>query len=112
MSTIKTVGEALGVKQLTAVVDEKSVTGAYVCDLLSWVMAKGEPDSVWITVQTHLNVVAVAALKEFSCIIVPEDIAVPQATLDKAQEEGIAVFSSPQTAYQICRALLALGIGS
>jgi len=112
MATIKTVGEKLGLKQLTAIAEEdRPVTDAYVCDLLSWVMAKGEPGSAWITVQTHMNVVAVAALKEFSCIIVPEKIEVPQPTITKAQEEGIAVFSSSQSGYQICRALSALEIG-
>lgn len=113
MAAIKTVGEKLGLKELTAIQDkDRDVTDAYVCDLLSWVMAKGEPGSAWITVQTHLNVVAVAALKEFSCIIVPEGIEVPEATVAKAQEEGIAVFSSDQNAYRICRALGSLGVGT
>lgn len=111
MTTLKTLMETAGFRQLTAIADDKEITDAYVCDLLSWVMAKGEPGSAWVTVQTHLNVVAVAALKEFSCIIVPEDIEVPEATIAKAQEEGIAVFSSNLNAYRICRALSALGVG-
>jgi len=113
MATLKTVQEKLNIKQLTKTADEnRAVSDAYVCDLLSWVMAKGEQDMAWITVQTHLNVVAIAALKEFSCIIVPEDIEVPAASIAKAEEEGITIFSSAMTAYQICRALSSLGVGA
>lgn len=113
MTTLKVLIEATGLKPLTQINDvNKNVTDAYVCDLLSWVMAKGEPGSAWITVQTHLNVVAVAALKEFSCIIVPEGIEVPEATVAKAQEEGIAVLSSDLSAYRICWALGSLGVGA
>ncbi len=104
--------QELGLKLLTAGVDEKAeVTDGCVCDLLSWVMARGEAGMAWITVQTHLNVVAVACLHDFACVIIPEGIEVPQATVDKAAEEGIAIYSSAKTAYALCCGLCKLGIG-
>ena len=109
MVTVLEMQDKLQLKPLTSM-KNKQVTGAYVCDLLSWVMAQGSAGMAWITVQTHLNVVAVAALKEFSCVIVPEDIEVPKATLDKAEEEGVVFFSSAQTAYGVCRSLAGLGV--
>ena len=54
----------------------------YTCDLLSWVMAHGEPGMAWVTVQTHLNVIAVAVLSEMACVILPESIEMEQESLD------------------------------
>lgn len=111
MVTVKELAAKLELKQLTAVEDmEKSITDGCVCDLLSWVMARGDAGMAWITVQTHLNVVAVACLHDFSCIIIPEDIEVPQPTLDKANEEGMIIFSSSKTSYKLCCEMHALGI--
>ena len=105
--------EKMELKLLTdGLAEEAEVTDGCVCDLLSWVMARGEAGMAWITVQTHLNVVAVACLNDFACVIVPENIDVPQTTLDKAKEEGVLIYSSPKTAYALCCDLCRLGIGS
>jgi hypothetical protein len=87
------------------------VVDGYCCDLLSWVMAHGKRNGAWITVQTHLNTVAVASLLDLSCIIIPEDIEVNEQTLSKADEEGIAVLSTSLTGYQASGRLISLGIG-
>ena len=50
---------------------EKEVRCGYTCDLLSWVMAHGEEGMAWVTVQTHMNVIAVAVLSEMACVILP-----------------------------------------
>lgn len=91
--------------------DGGDVTGAICCDLLSFVMAKGQPGMAWVTVQTHMNVVAVATLHEFSCIILPERCQMPGDVLQKAKDEGIAVFGSTLTGYQVCCLLHDAGIG-
>lgn len=82
----------------------------YVCDLLSWVMARGQPGMAWVTVQLHLNVIAVAALHEMSCVILPEGLRMEEAALQKAREEGITVISSPLPAYDICARMARAGI--
>lgn len=64
----------------------------------------------WVTVQKHMNVIAVAALHEMSCIILPLDITMEQEQLDKAAQEGIAVIRSPLSAYEICGRLYAAGL--
>jgi hypothetical protein len=112
MATLKELEDKLELKELTGKIDgERKIADAYVCDLLSWVMANGQADMAWVTVQTHLNVVAVASLHDFACIIVPENIEVPDATVAKAAEEDIAVFSTGKTSYQVCCELFSLGIG-
>ncbi len=80
---------------------EREITGIKCCDLLSWVMANGGEGDVWITVQTHMNVVAVAALLDMGCVIVPEGIDVEEATLDKAREQSVAVLAADTDAYGI-----------
>ena len=108
------VSELIGLidaKNLTPGVDpDKEITCGYACDLLSWVMAHGEEGMAWVTVQTHLNVVAVAALAEMACVILPEDIVMDQEILDKANAEGMCVLSSPLTAYEICGRMAAQGV--
>ncbi|KAB3531455.1 DRTGG domain-containing protein [Alkaliphilus serpentinus] len=76
-------------------------TGVYISDLLSWVMAKLQPGSIWITIQTHVNIVAVALLAEAACIIIPEGAAIDENTISKANEEGIPLLRSTLTAYQL-----------
>ena len=109
-----TVGElmrALEAKNLTAgVPDGKEVLCGYTCDLLSWVMAHGEEGMAWITVQTHLNVIAVAALAEMACVILPEGISMEEESVRKATQEGLCVLSTPLTAYEACGRMAALGI--
>ena len=108
------------VSDLIALVDAKNLTEqvsmdreilcGYTCDLLSWVMAHGEEGMAWVTVQTHLNVVAVAALADMACVILPEGIAMEQDVLEKANSEGMCVLTSPLTAYEICGRMAQKGV--
>lgn len=86
------------------------VTCGYTCDLLSWVMAHGSKGMAWITVQTHINVIAVAALMEMAAVIVPEGISMEAATLARAAEEGITVIQSDRTAYDLCALMASAGL--
>ena len=88
----------------------RDISTGYACDLLSWVMAKGKPGMAWVTVQLHLNVIAVAALHEMSCVILPEELKMEESALLKAREEGIAVISSPLSAYALCARMAEAGI--
>lgn len=91
---------------------ENPVTGGRVCDLLSRVLAHGQKGDAWITVQTHINVIAVAVMRGIGCVIVPEGIPVPDDVAARASEEGVAVLSSPLTAYEICGRLRDAGIAA
>ena len=53
------------------------VTGGYVSDLLSDVIGHAAEGNIWITLQTHQNIVAVASLKEVAgqWISIPEWVA-------------------------------------
>lgn len=108
---VKDIIEKLELKILCGEKDiEKTVAGAYTCDLLSWVMSHGNKGNAWVTVQVHPNVVAIAVLLEFSCIIIPENIEVEPVSLQKAEEEGIPVLQSKDDAYTICGKLKGMGL--
>lgn len=81
---------------------DKTVSGIYACDLLSWVMSHAQKGNAWITVHTHVNIVAVALLSEISCIIIPENIKVEEATLKRAETEGIPILTTSFSVYEIC----------
>ena len=100
-----------GAKVLTEKTDlTRAVECGYSCDLLSWVMAHGKHGMAWITVQTHMNVVAVATLMEMAAVIVPEGIAVTDDVLKRASDEGVAVLSSEKSAYELCGLMYGAGI--
>ncbi|MBO4235041.1 MAG: AraC family transcriptional regulator [Firmicutes bacterium] len=89
---------------------EKEIEGAYCGDLLSWVMGNGEPGQAWITVQIHMNAVAVAKLREFSCIILADNAAITEDVIAKAEEEDLAIIESAIPVFETAKALVELGI--
>ncbi len=89
---------------------DRTISNVYSCDLLSWVMAKGKHDTAWITVQTHNNILAVASLLEFACIIIPEDIEVEQEIIDKANEQEVTILSTKLEVFEIFKILYEAGI--
>ena len=64
----------------------REVLSGCCCDLLSWVMANGKKNDIWITVQTHVNIVAVASLLELSGIIISSGLTVDKKTIEKAKD--------------------------
>ncbi len=107
-----TVGKLLeetGWKVLSGTTDAE-ISSAYVCDLLSWVMAHAHEGAAWVTVQSHLNVIAIASLLNLACVIIPEDIEIPEGTLSVARDKGVCVLSAPCTAYGAAMVLHRLGV--
>lgn len=80
---------------------DKPLQGCYVCDLLSYAMSHAQQDNIWITVQTNINVIAVAVLTEVGCVILPEGLVPDENAAQKAEEEHIPVLSTKLTAYEI-----------
>src|SRR5688572_29121242 len=85
-------------------------TGGYSSDLLSCVMAGAKKGDLWITLQAHLNIVAVAALNEVGAVIITENAQPDAASIVKANEQGVILLSTPQTSYEINGRLWELGI--
>ena len=84
------------------------VTGGYVGDLLSDVMANSAAGHLWITRQTHQNIIAVASLKDHAAIIIVQGAGPDADTLEKATAEGIPVLVSPLHAFELAGKIYAV----
>jgi len=86
------------------------VTGGYTSDLLSYVMAKAKAGNVWITVQSHPNIVAVASLLNLAGIVITQNGKPDAVTVEKANQEGVPILTTPLTTYQVVGKLFELGV--
>lgn len=73
---------------------ERCISKVFCCDLLSIAMSKAPSDGAWVTVMGNKNTLAVATLTDTACIVLAEGVTLDTATVDKAQDEGIAVLST------------------
>ena len=99
---VKDIAKTLNMKELTNAGCENEVKTVYTGDLLSRVMADCQEGSAWITVQTHMNVIAVAELNDVACVIIPHGIPVEESSLKKANLQGLCMLSSDMDAYELC----------
>ncbi|WP_245684816.1 DRTGG domain-containing protein [Orenia metallireducens] len=89
---------------------EVEVTGGYASDLLSNVMARSSAGDLWLTIQGHQNIVAIAQLIELSGILVTENFSIDDDTVKKAKELGINILRSKLDTYELAGRLYQLGI--
>jgi len=109
---IKKVVDKLGLKVLSGnQYLEKDVTGGYCSDLLSDVMGNACEGNIWITMQTHKNIMAVASLKDVAAIIVVKDLKPEMEVLSLGEKEGIPVLSTVLPAFEIAGSLYQLLLG-
>ena len=80
---------------------EKDLEGVYIGDLLSWVMAHLQEGEAWITIQSHVNVIAVAVLNDAACILLAEDATLDEDAKIKADQENLPVLKTRLSAYEI-----------
>ncbi|MDI6803890.1 MAG: DRTGG domain-containing protein [Bacteroidota bacterium] len=90
---------------------DTEITGGYVSDLLSDVINNAQKGDVWVTMQVHVNIVAVAVLKEVAAIIIVQGREPNEDTLKKAKEENIPILVSKLPAFQLVGKLYESGIG-
>ncbi len=84
--------------------------GVYISDLLSDVIGNAQKGNIWVTLQGHINIVAVAVLKELPLIIISKNGTVEENTIQKANEEDIILLKSQDLTYQIACKLYKLGL--
>ena len=87
---------------------EREVKGAYVGDLLSWVMGKADAGNVWITIMSNVNIVAVATLADTSCILLADGVVPEEDVLDTASQKGVNILSSELSAYELAKKISGL----
>ena len=89
---------------------DAEVSNGYVSDLLSDVLANSKENDLWITLQIHPNIVAIASMKGLSGIVIINDREPEEETVKKAEEKGIPIMVSRMTAFELSGRLYALGL--
>ena len=107
---IKQVAKELELESVVEGDLEAEVTGGYVGDLLSNVMSQAQAGDLWITIQGHQNVAAIALLTEVAAVVVAEGLTIDEDTIAKAEDKGINLYQSKLSSYQLAGKLYQLGI--
>jgi hypothetical protein len=89
---------------------DREVKGGYVSDLLSDVMANSKEGDIWVTLQVHQNIVAVAQLKEIAGIAIINNREPEPDTIEKANREGIPIMVTPLSGFELVGRLYEMGI--
>jgi hypothetical protein len=89
---------------------DREVRGGYAGDLLSDVMAHSKAGDIWVTIQGHPNVVAVATLRDLAGIILANGRQPDAETVQRAEEEGVPLLCTPLPTYEVVGRLYRLGI--
>ena len=89
---------------------EREVTGGYASDLLSDVIANGKEGNIWITLQIHHNIVAVASMKDHAGIILVNGREPEQETVEKAEAENLVIMVTEMPTFELVGRLYSLGV--
>jgi predicted transcriptional regulator len=89
---------------------DREVGGCYAGDLLSAAMAAAHKGDVWLTVQYHANVVAIAVLLDLAAVVVTGGGQPDLATTQRANDEGVVLLGTNESTYTVAGQLWALGI--
>lgn len=100
--TLKDIIEKLDLECLNPVNLDADVTGAYASDLLSDVMGNARSGQVWITMQTHKNVTAIASLKDMPAVIIVRNGVPDDDMLQHAKDEDICLLVSKDATFDVC----------
>jgi len=80
---------------------DRGVSGGYTSDLLSDVMGNTEEGQVWITLQTHKNIMAVASLRDLAAIILVKDFQPDKDTIEQSENENIPILGTSEECFEI-----------
>ena len=89
----------------------REIEGVIVGDLLSHILGEARENWIWVTIHVHLNVSAVAVLKDLPLLILSSNRVPQDDLIEKCKEEGIALTTTPLSSYQVCCRLCKLGVG-
>jgi DRTGG domain len=111
MIRVNTVIEKLNLETVSSVKDaNRPVMGGYATDLLSCAMRGAKKDFLWVTLQSHVNVVAVASLLNLAGVIITEGNRPAPETIAQAEKEKVNLLLTPQNTFSVVGQLTILGI--
>jgi hypothetical protein len=109
--TLSEIIDAFGFTVYAPPLDGKvKVENGYASDLLSDVIANVAKNDIWVTMQMHVNIIAVAALKDVAAIVIVSRHKPADETIEIAKQKGVCVLGTGMTAFETCGRLYTAGI--
>jgi ankyrin repeat protein len=101
--------DGLGLTVVTKMID-KEAEGVFVSDMLSDAMSNAQPGNLWVTSQTHKNVVSAANLLDMAAVVISQGENIPQDTMELANRFKVVILSSPLATSKLSKMLNELGL--
>lgn len=112
MSTLREIQQRLELEVVSAEGRlDREVSGGYASDLLSCAMSHAREGALWVTLQSHVNVVAVAGLVGMAGVLITEGARPDAETIARAEEHGVPLLLTARSTYAVVCELTALGVG-
>ena len=86
--------------------EERNIKGCYIGDLLSLAMSRVEKDNAWVTIQSNINIVAVASLMEAGCIIVCDGFSPDAGVVERATMQEVTILKTELSAFETAKILI------
>ncbi|MDD2292994.1 MAG: serine kinase [Bacteroidales bacterium] len=107
--TVKEVVEKMGLKVFSGEKGlDREVLGGYTSDLLSDVMGHAKEGEIWVSLQTHKNIMAVAGLKDLAAIVLVKGLQPEEDTVTVSNEEGLPILGTDEQCFEFTGKLYAL----
>jgi len=103
--TVSELAQECGFDVLAMPEPDRVVKGAYIGDLLSWVMGRASEGNAWITIMTNVNTLAVASLSDCSCVILSEGVGLSEDLVETAMAKMVNVLSTKLPSYETALAI-------
>jgi len=91
-------------------IEETDVTGVFISDMLSDVMSSAQSGNIWLTVQTHKNIVSAANLIDISAVIVTHGKKVPEETVELANRFHVIILGTSLSTFDVVKKLISVGV--
>lgn len=106
---IQEIVDRLELKSVTKIPD-KDVSGVYISDMVSDIIANAKAGNLLVTIQIHNNVIAAANLVDIPAIIVTQGKVPTDDVVKMAEKAQIGIFSTMLTRWQVATKLYEAGI--
>ena len=106
--TLNEVIAALALEVIHLEDGERRVEDGYCGDLLSWVMGRAAENSMWITIMSNLNTVAVAVMADVAAVVMAEGVEAEDDVIRRAEQQGVNLLRSNESAFVLAGRLYSL----
>ncbi len=115
--TLNEIARALELESLTPAIADgpaaragAQVGKAHASDLLSDVLANAPAGGILLTIQVHMNVIAVALHAGLSAVVFTSGMAPDEAVRARAVEESLPLFATAESTFDAAGRLYAMGL--